>query len=967
MVAVHVDRHHLMMKISIKLTIQILMIAVIPLLILGGVALSQMALLAEQDFFDKVSQDADFHQQQIEEHIHHQQRKVESLATASQTSAILSRILSSIDEELLPSPAGESDIDRATKAYLDHYFWREAPGVLQDDSFSDLFLLSMEGELLYAYDEESVMGRTLTEGGELSQLYEIWERVKLEETVIVEGYREDPFDEGVVMYVASPIYSWSELIGVVIVEYGAAWVEEMLVQSTLLGDTEDLVVLVNRGGEASFIRNSRFMSLEHPCRSSSSALLDQVLVPELDPILKGVGWRVDSRCLEVVADWRHLESINATMVVTLEKSEVLEGYIWFRTLFIWLISVVIFIILLVSYSASRMITRRVVRLKEHALEIATGDLQQRIGDYGSDEVGMLADALRSMMKTIRDRTRTLEQTNQRMHGEELLREELIRTRTQELFEAKSYMEKILATMRDVLVVSDCEGRIKMLNPAATELLGYGEAELLGTPVLEIFQSGTDERLQIFKPEQVEPLQQNLRELVECDGRCLQRLVENSPIAVLVTLESGTIDIANSEAEQLFGYPRGALDACNIELLLPQLDQAQLIAVEGALTAVEGEKQGGGRVTLDLIVTSMNTAQGVRTLWIVDDGSFKDFSYLAAFTPFGRLFFVDGQLPEVELKGHDGETIPVLLSGETLRDRKQSCQGFVLVMWDLRERKALEAKSNEAAYQGGLGEMSATILHNIGNVITGLGGSAHRVRKQLDDLLLIAEGLQRLQQLLQGDEIEPERVEQVRRGMGQASDILKQIAEEKMGQDLDGIDKGIQHVADIITLQQGLVRGGVWATEFSLHEAIGEAVAMQALSLEKSQIVCHQQLQAEVDRVRLPRGPLQQMLVNLIKNGREAIEQSTTVEGEIRVQVGALTKGGEVKQFQLIVSDNGGGIEESVRRQIFDSGFTTKSTGNGLGLHSAATFAQSVGGEIEVRNGVHGAEFVVTLPVWFREG
>ncbi|MBT4812349.1 MAG: PAS domain S-box protein, partial [Thiotrichales bacterium] len=750
------------MKISTKLTIQILLISVIPLLILGGVALYQMGQLAEKEFFEKVSRDADFHQQQIEDYLSGQQRKVETLAASSQISALLSRILSSIDEELLPSPTGQSEIDQATKAYLDHYFWREAPSVVQDDSFSDLYLISNEGEVLYSYEHTEVMGQLVPQGEALTILRGIWSKVTEEETLVVEGYRRSPQSGEMAMYIASPVYSWKEMIGVVIVEYDAEWVEEMLVQSALLGDTEDLVVLVDGGDKAEFIRESRFLGLSHPCKAYSNSLLDPVLVSVEGDESRGVGWRINSRCQEVVADWRFLKAINAMMVVTVEKTEVMESYLWFQKLFTSLIAGVMLIILIISFSASHRITRRVVVLTQHALEIATGDLQQRIGDFGNDEVGVLADALRSMMKTIRDRTRTLEHANQRMLEEEIHREELIETRTQELFEANSYMEKILASMHDVLVVSDQHGKIRMMNPAAMELLGYSEEELLGRPLLEVIDANIGESSEQFNLQQLDNLRKNLEEVMVSDHACAQRQLENSLIALLWIDERCMVEVANIEAERVFGYSREVLFGCKIERLIPDLDLASI--EESTVIEVQGRTQEGGDVEIHLGVTPIHTPEGLRQLLVIYDQAIAERWALSTFTPFGRLFFQGGQYPEVQLKERDGALIPALLSGEVLRDSQQRYQGFVLVMWDLRERKALEAKSNEAAYQGGLGEMSATILHNIGNVVTGLGGSVHSVRQQLDDLQLVSKGLGRLGEQLQESDVNVERLQQMSRAV-----------------------------------------------------------------------------------------------------------------------------------------------------------------------------------------------------------
>ena len=69
-----------------------------------------------------------------------------------------------------------------------------------------------------------------------------------------------------------------------------------------------------------------------------------------------------------------------------------------------------------------------------------------------------------------------------------------------------------------------------------------------------------------------------------------------------------------------------------------------------------------------------------------------------------------------------------------------------------------------------------------------------------------------------------------------------------------------------------------------------------------------------------------------------------------------------------MTDNGVGIVPENLTNIFQYGFTTKKTGNGIGLHTSATFIQEMGGTLSVNSeGVgKGATFIVELPIQGRE-
>ena len=71
-----------------------------------------------------------------------------------------------------------------------------------------------------------------------------------------------------------------------------------------------------------------------------------------------------------------------------------------------------------------------------------------------------------------------------------------------------------------------------------------------------------------------------------------------------------------------------------------------------------------------------------------------------------------------------------------------------------------------------------------------------------------------------------------------------------------------------------------------------------------------------------------------------------------------------ERVRLVVGDNGVGIPKENLERIFAHGFTTRKTGHGFGLHSAANAAKELGGSLSVRSDGpgRGAEFTLELPV-----
>jgi two-component system, LuxR family, sensor kinase FixL len=103
----------------------------------------------------------------------------------------------------------------------------------------------------------------------------------------------------------------------------------------------------------------------------------------------------------------------------------------------------------------------------------------------------------------------------------------------------------------------------------------------------------------------------------------------------------------------------------------------------------------------------------------------------------------------------------------------------------------------------------------------------------------------------------------------------------------------------------------------------------------------------------------QILLNLFANARHAV--GDRAQHDRRVWLGTSMVGGRVR---MEVRDNGVGIEERHLPQMFNQGFTTKSDGHGIGLHSSANWAHELGGTLTCHSeGIgEGATFILELAV-----
>jgi two-component system, NtrC family, sensor kinase len=104
----------------------------------------------------------------------------------------------------------------------------------------------------------------------------------------------------------------------------------------------------------------------------------------------------------------------------------------------------------------------------------------------------------------------------------------------------------------------------------------------------------------------------------------------------------------------------------------------------------------------------------------------------------------------------------------------------------------------------------------------------------------------------------------------------------------------------------------------------------------------------------------QILVNLLRNARQAVDSSALPNRCVHVRI----REGQDHSVQVQVQDSGVGIAPENLTRIFAHGFTTKKDGHGFGLHSGALAAAEMGGSLTVHSdGLGaGATFTLVLPL-----
>ena len=297
------------------------------------------------------------------------------------------------------------------------------------------------------------------------------------------------------------------------------------------------------------------------------------------------------------------------------------------------------------------------------------------------------------------------------------------------------------------------------------------------------------------------------------------------------------------------------------------------------------------------------------------------SILAQYGPSGR---VDGS--EVKWKRKDGKIIAVRMSGGAVRGENGLFDHFEVIVEDITERRNLEDQFRQAQKMEAVGLLAGGISHDFNNLLSVILGNAE----------LFLENTQSGVQQHYGEEI--------KKATHRAAQLTRQLLAFSRKQVLNPT------ILDLNTIVHDVGK--------ILQRLIGEDV----------QIVTG--LETGLGSIRADRGQIEQILMNLATNARDAMPNGGqfTIRSE-NAELGSpdVARYRYVKPgpyVHLSVSDTGVGMTDEIRSHVFEPFFTTKAQGRGTGLGLATVYGivKQSGGYIWVSSAPGaGATFDIYLP------
>jgi signal transduction histidine kinase len=282
--------------------------------------------------------------------------------------------------------------------------------------------------------------------------------------------------------------------------------------------------------------------------------------------------------------------------------------------------------------------------------------------------------------------------------------------------------------------------------------------------------------------------------------------------------------------------------------------------------------------------------------------------------------------------------------------------------ELREKT--KEKDALIAYNAGLFESASSYFHNIGNSLAGIDGSLLNIRKVLESSAQYPEAFRLIREAHAAAIANGDAGDGTPELLTRLEEILVRRALPRIEQNVGDITRTQHHMIQTIKFQQDIFNQNKQRTikfvqEIDLGEAIENVLNDFQPTLAKRNITTRSDLGREII-IKNQKNPLIHGLTNIIKNAIEAIDGRQNGGGEICVTLHR--KPDDPDRAVIHVADNGIGISEEDMASMFCSGFTTKSDGHGLGLHSFVNFLNENSGSLDVVSAGHnqGAEFIMEI-------
>jgi two-component system cell cycle sensor histidine kinase/response regulator CckA len=475
---------------------------------------------------------------------------------------------------------------------------------------------------------------------------------------------------------------------------------------------------------------------------------------------------------------------------------------------------------------------------------------------------------------------------------------------------------------DAIFVIRSTGHIDEANATGATLLGYQPSDLVGRAwagLVEGDELGTDQQ------HSTEPVPDRAmlfeRRLRRSDGT-------SAPVEISATMlpDGRSLHIARDISERLRTDAERARLVDSLRNSQRDLEEAQQIAHVGSWTL---DPATGAATWSDEMYRILGREQGGPAVDLADISRLFTPESVSEVSAAVERAISHGEPWHLGLETvrPDGTNGWVMSYGVVEHDDSGAVVRIHGTMQDVTDQRRLEGQLRQAQRLEGVGQLAGGIAHDFNNLLTAIRGYAELVRRELAD-----------------DDAIRDDVDQVLLAADRATELTRQLLAFSRRQVLQ---PRVVDPAEIVT---------------------GIAPMLRRLLGEHVQLVTH--LASESGRVKVDPSQLEQIIVNLAVNARDAMPDGGMLTIETMsldldaAYVATHAEGSPGPHVALTVSDTGIGMDDATKARIFEPFFTTKEPGKGTGMGLATVYGivKQSGGSIYVYSEPgHGTSFKVYLP------
>jgi two-component system, cell cycle sensor histidine kinase and response regulator CckA len=500
---------------------------------------------------------------------------------------------------------------------------------------------------------------------------------------------------------------------------------------------------------------------------------------------------------------------------------------------------------------------------------------------------------------------------------------------QELAAQQRFLRQIIDQNPSLIFVKDAEGRFTLANQAIADAFGATVADLIGKTDSDFNPNA--EQVRAFRRDDLEVIESQREKVIaeECLTDARGDLRWFSAVKRPLIGPDG-------RAGQVLGVSTDITERKRAEEALRQAQERYVRASEIAKVGVWDWDLGTNELYVDPMLKELlgfaddeipNHADEWAKRIHPDDS--EEVRALAR-------AHLDGETRQFEVEHRllhqDGSIRWFLARGRAIRDATGTPSRVVGTYMDVSDRRRLEEQFRQSQKLEAVGRLAGGVAHDFNNMLAVITGYGELVRGRLGD-----------------EHPERRRLDEILKAAERAAGLTRQLLAFSRRQVLQ---------PRVVDLNE--VLGGI---EAMLRRLIGEDVDLRIVP------------GAGVRRVKADPGQLEQLIMNLAVNARDAMPRG----GRLIIETGEVelddtycrshADGRPGPHVMLAVSDTGHGMDQQTQARIFEPFFTTKEhgKGTGLGLSTVHGIARQSGGHVTVYSELdRGTTFKVYLPVTLAE-